>query len=427
MGATAHRATASAGLSALIRQVWGPPDDYSDAAWPVRVTWGPAPASGFRPVESYIVVPSVGKARLLVPATRRAAVAFLRQNGSLRPRAIRWSRAALAVGAWTGATQHVAGDRLVVWVDDKVPPRQLANYLVRAHLERELDRGSLSVGIGVHEPDPNYKPSLQLYDSDGTPVGYAKVGWNAITRELVDNEAAALRSLRRTPPRLVTVPAARYAGSWAGRSLLVANPLPKGVRRYPNWSLPPGPDVMSDLAGRTRSHSMLRQSSYWRGVLGVVDVLARDDNHPDFSSAVRRYAAALEEQMAHIVFEFGRWHGDWVPWNVGCIDSTMYVWDWEHSGSDVPVGFDFAHWHFQVAFVWERRPLHEALQIVRDACSRGSALLGMPREQGCRVAALYLLEVALRSYRLMRGGGGWNPRIYPAVLDALSSQRPHGE
>ena len=50
------------------------------------------------------------------------------------------------------------------------------------HLSIELGVSDLVGACGVRPPDPNNKPTLQLFDSSGYAVGFAKVGWSDATR-----------------------------------------------------------------------------------------------------------------------------------------------------------------------------------------------------------------------------------------------------
>jgi hypothetical protein len=113
------------------------------------------------------------------------------------------------------------------------------------------------------------------------------------------------------------------------------------------------------------------------------------------------------------VLRFGRWHGDWVAWNLGSSGAKIAAWDWEHSAEGVPVGFDVLHWHFQ--HVLPDSGLEAAVSAV-DRVAPALVKVGVRREAGQSVASLYLLEMFLRSVRLSVGGGGWNPRLHPAML-----------
>ncbi len=371
----------------------------------------------------HVLAPSAVGARFVLPSDPRGAVGFLHANLALRSRRVRWTRRALAAGFSTGLAPVLVRDRLVVWLDDGVEDHQLPQFLLSAHLERELGGAPLHVGIGVREPDSNHKPSLQLLSEDGAPVGYAKVGWNDSTRALVGNEARTLLELHDDPPTLVSLPRVLHAGSWAGRTLLVATALPDDLHEY-LAPPPPADALISDIAGSARRRVELASSSYWTRVGEAVEVVRRDRAHPDLGTVLARYHAEVQAGWGRVEVELGRWHGDLVPWNVGLTDGRLHVWDWEHSGSDVPLGFDIAHWHFQLAFVRRGEPLTAGLAAAEAACGQGWPGLGLTVEQSRLVGVLYVLEAALRWYRLMRGGGGWDPRTYPALLAAVAERSP---
>jgi hypothetical protein len=119
------------------------------------------------------------------------------------------------------------------------------------------------------------------------------------------------------------------------------------------------------------------------------------------------------------VLTFGRWHGDWVTWNLGSAGARIAAWDWEHSADDVPVGFDVLHWHFQHTL--PKSGLEAAVAEV-DRVAPDLVKVGVRREAGNLVASLYLLEMFKRSVRLSAGGGGWNPRLHPELLSVAAGR-----
>ena len=73
----------------------------------------------------------------------------------------------------------------------------------------------------------NRKPVLQLLDASGTCVAFAKVGVNALTRELVRREVAVLTRLEDQDLGRVRAPRVRYAGEWHDETeLMVVDALP---------------------------------------------------------------------------------------------------------------------------------------------------------------------------------------------------------
>ena len=49
---------------------------------------------------------------------------------------------------------------------------------------------------------------------------------------------------------------------------------------------------------------------------------------------------AIETDHSDVEVAFGRWHGDWVEWNLAEADGELWAWDWAYSAPDVPFGFD---------------------------------------------------------------------------------------
>jgi len=173
-------------LDVLVEQLWGRrgPD------WPVRVAWDASAARGHREVERYAVVPRRGSARFRVPlSTRAAASASLLRYNALRPVRKRLARSAMGAAFATGTAAPLRRDVLRVLVDDRVPAHDLASYLVSHHLRQALDVPDLALGIGVHPPTPNAKPTLQVFDPAGRPLAYAKVGRGS-ARALVEREVS---------------------------------------------------------------------------------------------------------------------------------------------------------------------------------------------------------------------------------------------
>ncbi|MEH1169941.1 hypothetical protein V6V47_31630, partial [Micromonospora sp. CPCC 205539] len=199
----------------------------------VGLTLGGAPPAGHRAVARYAVVPSVARARFLVPlGAPRAGAASLLAYNALRPPKVRVLRAVLGGLARVGAAGLAPFPTLTVSVPTGVP---VADLLLTDRLSAALGGTPLLAACGVRPPDPNGKPTLQLFTSDGRPRGYAKIGWNDATRALVTAEAAALRALRAVtgtadhpmPPGLLTETA------WAGQVVAVIEPLPPAVRGVP--------------------------------------------------------------------------------------------------------------------------------------------------------------------------------------------------
>ena len=282
-------------------------------------------------------------------------------------------------------------------------------------LAEPLGAARLHAAIGVRPPDPHHKPTLQLFDDDGRPRGYAKMGWNDGTRAMVRAEVSALTDLPPAGGDLPDVPRMLLHTRWQDREVAVIEPMPEAVRRIPRPRLPRIAAILA-VARRggppapRQTPEALFESWHRRGA-GTEPVVA----------------AAIGALDGTVDLEFGDWHGDWVPWNMATLDGRLLVWDWENRAGGVPVGFDLAHQAFQTALSIRGWPAARCAAAVDAALRAHGPALGLDTAARQRfVADAYLIELWLRTYELSQGGAGWNPRLHPALLRVLSGRLLQG-
>jgi hypothetical protein len=321
---------------------------------------------------------------------------------------VQLNRLLVGLLAGAGATDLAGMPVLTVTVPAGVDP---AEVLLTARLAQEFGL-PLHAAIGIRPPDPHHKPTLQLFDDRGRPYGYAKVGWNDGTRAMARAEAAALSRKPRAAAAMPAMPRLMRAIEWQDRAVTVVEPMPRGVR---SLRRPDVPRLAAMLAvarnGRGRTHPKALAGSAYLSSLGE---RATDPVRAALDALVLRHGATE--------VEFGDWHGDWVPWNLGTVGGALVAWDWENRGSDVPVGFDLAHQAFQTALSVRRRPVAQCAAAMDTALSRYGAQLGLGPAQQRLVGDAYLIELWLRTAELAAGGAGWNTALHPALLQVLGER-----
>ncbi|GAA4316863.1 hypothetical protein GCM10023178_27360 [Actinomadura luteofluorescens] len=412
-------------LRELIVRLWG----ESGPNTPVLATLGDLPA-GYRPMESYAVVPSPANARFLVPiAGHAAAAATLTCYNRLRSGQVRATRRVLGAGFRTGLAQRLLRHRLTVGLRSDIPAGQAADHLLGEHLRRVLDVPRIVFGLGVRPLDPNGKPTLQVFSGDGAPLGYAKIGWSPATKEMAATEAAAAVAvgvaLAASGPGTggprPHVPALLHHGPWRDLLITVTAPLPARVSGHADPDSPPEPGFTLAVADSASSGwESLTDTAFWRRLR---DGVAAMGDEPRLAEAMSAVMDGLADRHGESKLRIGRWHGDWVPWNVGHHAGDLHVWDWEHSATGAPVGLDLLHWRFQVALVLRGAPLDAAVAAVESATRDELEEFRVAAEARELMARLYLLEMFARTHRLKLGGGGWNPALFPAMLDVLARWR----
>lgn len=346
--------------------------------WPAAdALW--APGSGRltrRPGRSpaLLVLPSSRSPRLLVPTGVPAAGQMVRRHSTTRRQ--RLAQAALARSVSAGLLPLLPVRRIVSSRGDALA--SVEGY-VRAHLP-EAD----AVGVLLGPPRANAKPVLRVFDKSGRTIAYGKVGHNVLTAELVRHESAVLAELAHRALVHVEPPAVLHTGRWRDVEILLLGPLAPGRDTRPSWQAPLAAmyevaELDDELPGQ------VGESAY------LADLRARAADLPTVAELLRR----VVDQTADVELHYGRWHGDWAPWNMGGGSTRVPLWEWERSSRGVPRGFDIAHFVMQHQFRDGASPSLAAAALLE---STGPALQRWyPRpDQVSATVLLYLCEILAR-------------------------------
>lgn len=382
-------------------------------------TWagaGELPAS-FERSEQFAVLPAgEGRSFVVSLAERSGTYSALTSFNALRSPRRQLERRVLAIALRSRLGGSLLGSRVDVGTasgESAQPGDALLSEYLRAFFG--CRRAVLAFGGGS---GPYRKPVLQVFDADGTPLGYVKVGWNPWTRDAVRREAAALGACASRESRL-GVPALLGQAHWHGLDLLITAPLPAGVRRLGRGARLPDSGLLTEISELWPGESAeLAASGWWIGLTeriekGVADDAAR--------TALAELACRIASARGEEIFQFGSWHGDLVPWNLARLGTRLFAWDWESSAPSVPLGFDALHFYFQVAFVGRRQRLAEAVALAVRQAEPVLDALGVPARSRRLLAILHLLELFVRHEEARASTGDPDGRFYPAVAGTLGS------
>ncbi|HUC58978.1 MAG TPA: hypothetical protein VMA95_16370 [Streptosporangiaceae bacterium] len=337
----------------------------------------PSPAS-----YELLVLPRSKRPRIVVPSGRRAGAAALRRYGEPGSARTRLATRALAT-MLAGGLGRLVGGRLSLATATGGEP-------IESYLAALLGQ-PVQISMHVGAARANRKPVLQLLTPSGDTVGFAKIGVNALTADLVRAERAALSSLAGSGISLMRLPRVLGSGCWNGLEVLVLSALPVWRRRTP---LPERRlrEAMGELASvdGLRS-SALPGSPYWERLTGGLRLAPYGAERDRLASALERLAVIADGTE----LSFGSWHGDLTPWNLAHTGAGLLVWDWERFCSDVPVGFDALHYRIQARVVRAEDPLLVAGQCADEAAGL-LAPFGVGRAQARLTALLYLAELSVR-------------------------------
>ena len=194
--------------------------------WPAPLRWQLEPSTR-RPgpglVDEYLVVPNASAPRLLLPAPPRLAGAVARRLPDGDSRGARGRTRLLRAALRLGASRLLLRDRLRVYDRGGAGGGSDPGDSITRHLSQLLGQ-RVQIAMPVTRPRANRKPVLRVVDGSGVAVAFVKVGTNALTRELVLREAAALGTLGERDLGPVVVPRVLARHHWGDAELLVAGP-----------------------------------------------------------------------------------------------------------------------------------------------------------------------------------------------------------
>ena len=226
-----HGPQLPAPLADLTRQLWFAVDpSIQFRLRPLRS----AGQSGEVVLERYWLLPTPGRARLLLPAANRRVTAGSANNyRRLRSPRERTARATIGAIARSGSPIGLQLLHLEAPAANAAASRTLPTSAIAAALGRTEVYAAVGIRTGA-----NAKATLQLVDASGTPVGYAKLGWNPTTDEYVSTEAAALAAVS-IGNATARAPGVLASFEYAGHPVVVTEPLPFDVRSVEGRVAPP--------------------------------------------------------------------------------------------------------------------------------------------------------------------------------------------
>jgi hypothetical protein len=373
---------------ACLRQVcgllWPPPAVVTlEAGRPGLAGFGGPPA-GAPGTHDFTLVPGIRRPPLLVPAGRRAAATAVRHHSRPGSPAVRLGVRALSMGMASGLGGMLRCGRVRVSVPAGADT-------IESYLNTVLS-SDIRVSMSLGTARANRKPVLQLLDANGHTVGFAKVGINKLTGELVSAEQASLARLARARLTKITIPQVLHYDTWHGLDVLVLSALPAWLadRPLPASQLTAAMAELAAVDGLRREP--LHTSSYLAQLRSRLAAAAATAEQAALLSAID----TLDDRAGTETLTFGCWHGDWSPWNMAHTSHGLLVWDWERFTSGAPLGFDALHHQLQATVASGRQPPRAAASRCLEQAPTQLAPFHIPPRPARLTAVLYLADLATR-------------------------------
>ncbi|WP_181310262.1 hypothetical protein [Nocardioides campestrisoli] len=372
----------------------------------------------------FLVLPSARAPRMLLPAAPAAAAGAVRRFSATAGPGEIAARTAASGALRVGAARALP-DRVRVYAEPGAPTPLVD------HLGDALGTAPPTFSLTVGPARVNRKPVLQLFDTDGRSLGFAKLGDSPTAAEHVRAEADALEVLATRRFDTLRVPRLLHRGAWQGIDVLVQQDL--GVR--------PGSALVRTPALAHRAEAEL-EAAFAEDPAPLASLAWWGRCHERAGAAAEpALAARFREAMELVAARYdapvpvSAWHGDWTPWNMapGRRDTapgrretapgrretapgrggTLLVWDWERFETGVPAGMDALHFAVNAA----TRRHGATADVVRNALLAAGTSASTRSSTGASTGAAYLVAITSR-YLEMSGapGGGL---IVPRAVTAL--------
>lgn len=391
-------------LALVAEQLWpGLGDDG------YRVLAEPSGDPEWRVLEQHWVVWWRGRAVMVLPLERRAASRCLSKYSRLRSPQRGMERRLWAAFVALGAPR-LRGS-IILEARQGVADTEACTVL--SVLREVLGRSDLDFAMSVRRT-ANRKALLHLVGAGGATVGFAKLAWNEISSRGVLAEAQALGK-RNGGTDLLRTPRVLLESETNGYPFVLLEPLPEDVRRMGvQASEQPSRDelvaiapvVRRAAASETAHFRQLRERLRMLGgpqLEGVADLLA------------------VIESANQPVPVVSQWHGDFAYWNAGrTSDGTLWCWDFENAGTDVPLGLDVLHWHAS-----QLRTLRGAVGLSDARALRHAAVgqleaLGVDDENLGVIHRVYILETIVRALEMATSDGWATVWATPTELSCMA-------
>lgn len=345
----------------------------------------PLPA-GQHELAEFLLLPSARRPRLLVPAKapRAAAESVRRFSHALGP-GERLVRMALTGALRTGILDRVVPDRIRIMA----PLTGQSVDSLQAHVSGVLGEPAvLSLGVGTARA--NRKPVLEAISRSGRALAFVKLGDHDVTRSLLADEAAALRTLSGTSPAGLEVPQLIGFGEWNDLGVLIQSALPTSPWPGHRRSTLPFAAMRSLADAFSTGRLPIARSPWWQRVSSDAAHIADDVRAKLFMQA----ADAIRDRMDDCQLRHTAWHGDWTPWNMAWSGGRVRIWDWERFALGVPAGFDPLHYLLAQQMV--KMPWTQALNAVRGMAPAAVRQVGVAPGESRLVFWAYLIELSRR-------------------------------
>ncbi|KJS28792.1 MAG: hypothetical protein VR64_22895 [Desulfatitalea sp. BRH_c12] len=266
---------------------------------------------------------------------------------------------------------------------------------------------------------PHRKIAVQIMDTQGRLLGFAKLSRNPSVATLLAHEAAMLQRVQKLGLKTAYIPRVLFTGQHGDSSLIVMDTL-KTARTSSTTRITAAHKVFLQELARTTALATPRQAGELAaGLSGRIErvrPMLEDTWYQRLDSA----AAALAAQPK-LPLSVGMNHGDFTPWNTFLFKGRLYVFDWEYAEDASPPSNDIIHFVLNEP---RTRGQSARQKMAAAMSSLAEPWTGTPQQVIPALLIIYLLTQSLRQIERLpedrRKGSDWDgAKEQAGMLDTL--------
>ncbi|GBD39715.1 hypothetical protein HRbin37_02001 [bacterium HR37] len=209
-------------------------------------------------------------------------------------------------------------------------------------LRKAFNRDDLCFAVSLGTPGPHRKPVVQVMTREGEVLGYAKIGWNKATKELVVNEAQMHNKIRCLNFPHLRIPDVVHLSQEGCSTILITRPL-EGVNggKWDNESFQELVEILAKLANQTREDRTFLEVPFWQELNDRL--LHLSDYLPHYQLEILTHALKIfENRLRDVELPWVLRLGDVTRWNTAIDEQSglLQVIDLEYAKEHWLVGWD---------------------------------------------------------------------------------------
>ena len=276
----------------------------------------------------HIALPD-GRGYLLPASSKKVAVKGLSMYAPQKKKT-KVAKEILRLGILSGVANHL------------LPKINIDLEEIKELLRDVFGERDLHISISLGTPGPHRKPVLQVATSGGEILGYAKVGWNEITKELVINDAVMNEKIRRMNFKDLYVPQIIHFSKSDGCTILITSPIKElHTTKWDNNVKNKFIKIMALIADKTRHEVIFRDTQFWEEInerfINLSGYL------PEYQyRTIANSLNVIEIRLGKLELPWVLRLGDTTRWNMGLDrrSGSLILIDLEYAKEEWLVGWD---------------------------------------------------------------------------------------